>query len=282
MCGSTRCEGVPFPGIPHETLAKQEGGLVNPARQAVTGLPESLTSGRLPRPVPLRAELAEGLGAFFLVLAGGGAILSGADSLAVSLCFGLVVAALIYALGHLCGAHFNPAVTVAFAATGHFPWRRVPGYALAQAAGATLAALALRGLFADVAPVATHVRAGLGLPQAVLVESAASFLLGLVIVAVATDRRAAPGAAGLAIGLTVAVNSLWAGPLTGASTNPARSLGPALVAGQWGGIAVFLVAPVVGACLGMLAYEALRGGRKPTPDAQPLGALGPFDLEADA
>jgi MIP family channel proteins len=227
--------------------------------------------------------LAEAAGVFFLVLAGGGAILAGAPALAVALAFGLVVAALIYALGHVCGAHFNPAVTLAFAATGHFPWRRVPGYATAQVAGATLAALALRWTFGTVATVATQVRPGLGWPQAVLVELLASFLLGLVIVAVATDRRAAPGAAGLAIGLTVAVNALWAGPLTGASANPARSLGPALVAGAWDGIALYLLVPVAGACLGMLAYGHLRGGRAPKPgEPEPLGSLGPFNLEEAA
>lgn len=226
----------------------------------------------------VRPELAEALGVFFLVLVGGGAILAGAPALAVALAFGLVIAALIYAMGHLCGAHYNPAVTVAFAAAGHFPWRRVPGYVAAQVAGAALAAFTLRFLFGSVAATTTHARAGLGLPSAILAEALASFLLGLVIVAVATDRRTAPGAAGLAIGLTVAVNSLWAGPLTGASTNPARSLGPALAAGSWEGIALYLLAPVAGACLGMLCYEALRSGRTPRA-GDTLGALGPFPLE---
>jgi MIP family channel proteins len=226
----------------------------------------------------IRPELAEALGVFFLVLVGGGAILAGANSLAVALAFGLVVAALIYALGHLCGAHYNPAVTIAFAATGHFPWRRVPGYAAAQVVGATLAAFALRFLFGRVGAVTTRIGTGLGLPAAILTELLASFLLGLVIVAVATDRRTAPGAAGLAIGLTVAVNSLWAGPLTGASANPARSLGPAIAANSWGGILLFLFVPVAGACLGMLCYEALRSGRIPRHE-DTLGALGPFPLE---
>jgi aquaporin NIP len=231
--------------------------------------------------VGFRPGLAEAAGVFFLLLAGGGAILAGAAPLAVALCFGLVVAALVYALGHLSGAHFNPAVTVAFAATGHFPWRRVPSYAAAQFAGGIAAAFTLRWLAGPVGAVATRVRPGLGLPQAVLVELLASFLLGLVIVAVATDRRAAPGAAGLAIGVTVAVNSLWAGPLTGASMNPARSLGPALASGSWGGIGLYLLAPIAGAVLGMAAYEALRRGRTPKPAAvEPLGTLGPFPLEA--
>jgi aquaporin NIP len=212
----------------------------------------------------LRPEVAEALGAFFLVLAGGGAILGGVSSLAVALAFGFVIAILVYALGHVCGAHFNPAITLAFAATGHFPWRRVPGYVLAQAAGAIAAAFLLRFAFGDAAAAATHVRAGLGLPQAVLVEALASFLLAFTIVAVATDRRAAPGAAGLAIGLAITVDALWAGPLTGASMNPARSLGPALAAGSWADLGLYLSAPVLGACAGMLAYEGLRRGSPPT------------------
>src|SRR5437667_224956 len=86
--------------------------------------------------VDLRPELAEAIGVFFLLLAGGGAILAGAPGLAVALAFGLAVAVLVYALGHLCGAHFNPGITLAFAATRHFPWRRVPSYLAAQLVGA--------------------------------------------------------------------------------------------------------------------------------------------------
>jgi len=118
----------------------------------------------------------------------------------------------------------------------------------------------------------------LAAPQAILVEALASFLLAFVIIAVATDRRAAPGAAGLAIGLTVTVDALWAGPLTGASMNPARSLGPALAAGALGGLWLYLTVPVVGACLGMAAYGFLRGGSKPEA---PLGSLGAFDLREE-
>lgn len=223
--------------------------------------------------VNLRPEAAEAVGTFFLVLAGGGAILAGAPSLAVALAFGLAVAVLVYALGHVSGAHFNPAITVAFAATRHFPWRRVPGYLLAQGVGAVAAALVLRLVAGDVAAVATHAR--LAVLPAALVELLASFLLALVIIAVATDKRAAPGAAGLAIGLTVTVDALWAGPLTGASMNPARSLGPALASGSWGGLWLYLTAPVAGACLGMATYGWLRGGGKPEA---PLGSLGEFDL----
>lgn len=223
----------------------------------------------------LRPEAAEAVGVFFLVLAGGAAILGGGNALAVALAFGFVVAVLIYALGHVCGAHFNPAITLGFAATRHFPWRRVPGYLAAQVVGAVLASFLLDVLFADIAVVATAPK--VSLLRTLLVEGLATFLLAFVIIAVATDRRSAPGLAGLAIGLAVAVNVLWAGPLTDAGTNPARSLGPALVAWTWADAWAYLVMPVVGAVAAMLAYEWLRPGAKPVP-GEALGTAGPIRL----
>lgn len=227
-----------------------------------------------------RPELAEALGAFLLVFAGGAAILADGTALAVALAFAFVITVLVSSLGHVSGAHFNPAITVAFAASGHFPWRRVAAYIAAQCLGALAAAAALRVLLGDVAAVATRVQPGLGLAEAAAVEAIASFLLAFVILAVATDRRAAQGIAGLAIGLTVGLNSLWAGPLTGAGTNPARSLGPAVLAATWGHLWLYLLVPVAGAVLGMLAYEGLRPGSKPThaPGSEAMGALGPVRL----
>lgn len=215
------------------------------------------------------------MGVFFLVLAGGAAILGGGNALAVAFAFGFVVAVLVYALGHVCGAHFNPAITLGFAATGHFPWRRVPGYLAAQVLGAVAAAFLLDLLFVDIAVVATT--PSVGLLRTGIVELLATFLLAFVIIAVATDKRAAPGLAGLAIGLTVAVNVLWAGPLTDAGTNPARSLGPALVANVWTFAWVYLAVPIVAAVLAMFAYEWLRPGAKPVP-GEALGAAGPLKL----
>jgi aquaporin NIP len=227
------------------------------------------------RVVPWRAVVAEGVGVFFIVLAGGGAILAGANALAVASAFAFTVAVLVYALGHVSGAHYNPAVTVAFAATGHFPWRVVPWYLASQAAGAIVASATLLAIFDSVDAVVTTVRPGLGLPTAFLVESLATAMLAFVIIAVATDRRAAQGMAGLAIGLSVGVGALWAGPLTGASMNPARSLGPAVVGMEWGDALLYLVAPVIGAVVGMAGYELLRTGEKPQK-GETLGALGPL------
>lgn len=229
-----------------------------------------------------RPEVAEALGVFLLVLAGCGAIMANAITgalghVGVALAFGFAIVILVYALGHVCGAHFNPAVTLAFAATGHFPWRRVPSYIAAQVMGATLAALALRWTLGSVGGLGvTALAPGLSLWQGSAIEAAATFLLALVIVAVATDKRAAPGAAGLAIGLAVAVGALAFGPLTGASMNPARSLGPAIASGNLAGAWLYIAAPVVGALLAMLAYGAVRPGRLAIQAREPLGALGPI------
>jgi MIP family channel proteins len=235
-----------------------------------------------------RPEAAEALGVFALVFSGCGAIMVQATTgalghVGVALTFGFVIVVLVYAMGHICGAHYNPAVTVAFAATGHFPWKRVPTYVAAQIAGAALAALVLRYLLGDAADLgATRLAAGVDAGRGFAIEAAATFLLALIIIGVATDRRAAPGAAGLAIGLTVALDALAFGPLTGASMNPARSLGPALVSGALDHLWLYVAAPVAGAAAAMFAYEALRRGRLAIAAKEPLGALGPFDLEGDA
>lgn len=235
----------------------------------------------------LRPEIAEAIGVYFLVLAGCGAIMAnalgaGLGAVGVSLAFALAIVVLIYAMGHICGAHYNPAITLAFASTGHFPWRRVPTYLLAQVAGATAAAFTLRVLVGDVADVGvTAPAAGIALWKVFAFEALATFLLALVIIGVATDTRAAPGFAGVAIGFTVGVGALAFGPFTGASMNPARSLGPALASGEMGALWVYLAAPVLGAALAMTTYEALRPGRLGIEAKEPLGALGPIPgLEA--
>ncbi len=231
----------------------------------------------------IRPEAAEALGVFALVFAGAGAIMADATTgelghVGVSLVFGFVILAMVYALGHVSGAHFNPAITLAFAATGHFPWHRVPGYVLAQTVGAVVAALLLRAILGPVADVGATRLDGVTNGQGFLLETLATFFLAFVIVGVATDRRAAPGAAGLAIGLTVALGALFAGPFTGASMNPARTLGPAVASGAWDHVWLYLGAPVLGAVLAMATYEALRPGRLAIKPKTALGALGPIDL----
>ncbi len=217
----------------------------------------------------LGAELAEATGTFALVLAGCGAIIVDAQTQAlgtvgIAAVFGLIVGAMIYATGHLSGAHFNPAVTIAFAATGHFPWRRAPSYITAQIAGALLAAAVLRWSLGNVAELgSTHPSSLVESPGWLLIEFLLTATLMFVIASVATDGRAVGTMAGSAIGATVALDALWGGPLTGASMNPARSLGPALVSGDLAHLWGYLLAPVLGALAGAYLYEQIRRASKP-------------------
>jgi aquaporin NIP len=181
----------------------------------------------------VRRALAEGVGAFALVFAGCGAVIvesgSGATGrLAIAITFGLVIMAMIYAVGHISGAHFNPAVTLAFALSRHFPWRLVPVYWGAQVAGAIAAALALRGVHGNV----VNLGATQAPSESFVLEIVLTFFLMFVIVSVATDVRAVGHAAAIAIGATVAAGALAGGPILGASMNPARSIGPAIVSGS--------------------------------------------------
>jgi aquaporin NIP len=209
-----------------------------------------------------RALVAEAIGAFALVFAGCGAVMVDAKTgqlghVGVAIAFGLVIMAMIYALGHVSGAHLNPAVTFSFALARHFPRSRVPLYWAAQLAGALVAAAVLRGSLGNVAHIgATYPSGSDG--QAFLWEAVLSFFLMLVIMAVATDTRAVGEAAAIAIGGTVGLDALFGGPITGASMNPARSLGPGIVAGDLHAIWVYLLAPIVGASLAALTYAFVR------------------------
>jgi aquaporin NIP len=210
---------------------------------------------------------AEALGTFALVTGGCGAVVVNHATGAlghggVAASFGLVIMVMIAALGHLSGAHFNPAVTLAFAVTRHFSWRDVPLYLLGQLTGAVGGALALRAFFGlDVALGAT---APVGSPlRALGIEILLTAVLMFVIVSVATDTRAVGELAAVAIGGTVALDALWGGPITGASMNPARSFGPALVAGFWPSHWIYWVGPIIGALLGAILYQILRAESAP-------------------
>jgi aquaporin NIP len=210
------------------------------------------------RSLPLGAALAaEAIGTFALVFAGCGAIaVRTLSPTGIAAAFGLAIMVMVYALGHVSGAHFNPAVTAAFAVGRHFPVARVLPYWAAQVAGAVAGAALLRATLGDVPLGVTH-PAGSDV-QALVWEMILTFFLMLVIVAVATDNRAVGQGAAIAIGGAVALGALVGGPVSGASMNPARSIGPAIVSNDWGSLWVYLAGPILGAAAAAVVYRWLR------------------------
>lgn len=217
------------------------------------------------RPGLARRALAEGLAAFALVFAGCGAIITNQTrhgalgTVGVALVFGLAIMVLVYATGHLSGAHINPAVTIAFTLTRHLPAREAIAYVAAQLAGAIAAALALAAIWTSHPAGLGATVPSVGSGSAFAYELVMTALLMFVIMGVATDTRAVGAGAAIAIGGVIGLDALFGGPITGASMNPARSLGPALVAGRWDSAWIYVLAPVAGACLGGLAYQLVRG-----------------------
>jgi aquaporin NIP len=214
------------------------------------------------RPI-VRCLVAEVIGTFALVFAGCGAIMVNAKTgqlghVGVAISFGLVIMFGIYAVGHISGAHFNPAVTFAFALTRHFPWRRAVLYWGAQLTGALIAAAMLRGSLGNIADMGATLPSGTQ-GQSFLWEFVMSAFLMFVILAVATDARAVGEAAAIAIGGTILLDAMFGGPISGASMNPARSIGPAFVSGNLHALWLYIAAPILGASAGGLAYQFVRG-----------------------
>jgi aquaporin NIP len=210
---------------------------------------------------------AEAIAAFALVFAGCGAIVADdryngtLGSAGIGLVFGLIIMVMVYATGHLSGAHINPAVTIAFTLTRHFPGRDALAYVVAQVAGATAGALVLLAVWTDKPAHLGATLPSVGTGSALVYEILLTAFLMFVIMAVATDTRAVGAGAAIAIGGTVGLDALFGGPVTGASMNPARSLGPALVSGEWHDLWIYLVGPICGAALGAVAYQVVRGGQ---------------------
>ena len=210
-----------------------------------------------------RALLAEAIGTFALVFAGCGAIMVDAKTgqlghIGVAFSFGLVIMVMIYAVGHISGAHFNAAVTFAFAVTRHLPWPRAVAYWGAQLTGALLAALLLRASLGNIAHVGATFPSGSD-GQSFVWELVMTAFLMFVILAVATDTRAVGEAAAIAIGGTIGLDAMFGGPISGASMNPIRSLAPGIVSGDLHAIWIYLLAPLVGTAIGGLAYQFVRG-----------------------
>uniref|UniRef100_A0A2N9I8Z3 Aquaporin n=1 Tax=Fagus sylvatica TaxID=28930 RepID=A0A2N9I8Z3_FAGSY len=206
---------------------------------------------------------AEFVGTFILIFgATAGPIVNqkynGAESLiGNAACAGLAVMIVILSAGHISGAHLNPSLTIAFAALRHFPWVHVPAYILAQVSASICASFALKGVFHP------YMSGGVTVPsvshgQAFALEFIITFNLLFVVTAVATDTRAVGELAGLAVGATVMLNILVAGPTSGGSMNPVRTLGPAVAAGNYKALWIYLVAPTLGAIAGAGTYTVVK------------------------
>jgi len=206
---------------------------------------------------------SEFLGTFTLVFAGTGAIIidevsHGAVTHAgVALTFGLVVLAMIYTFGDVSGAHLNPAVTTAFAAAGRLPWSAVAPYVGSQVAGALAASGLLRLLFPANSGLGSTHPAGSAL-QSLVLELVLTFILMLVILSVSTGAKEKGITAGIAVGAVIGLEAMFAGPICGASMNPARSMGPALVTGNLEHLWIYMVGPIIGAAMAVPACCATR------------------------
>ncbi|HEX6890575.1 MAG TPA: MIP family channel protein [Chryseolinea sp.] len=211
----------------------------------------------------MRKYYAEVIGTFALVFCGTGAIIinqetSGAISHAgIAFTFGLIVMVMIYTLGPISGAHLNPAVTIAFTVAKRFPANQIIPYVLSQTVGAMLASLTLRLLFSTNEFLGTTQPRGTEL-QSFVLETILTFFLMLVIIHVATGSKEQGMFAGLAIGSTVLLEAMFAGPICGASMNPIRSFSPAVVSGHLEHLWIYLVAPILGAVLSISAWNVLK------------------------
>jgi aquaporin Z len=211
----------------------------------------------------MKKVFAELLGTFALVFAGTGAIVINQASggaithIGIAMTFGLVVLAMIYTVGDVSGAHLNPAVTIGFWAARRLPGREVLPYVASQVAGAMLASALLRFLFPENKLLGATLPAGSEM-QSFVLETVLTFFLMLTILNVSTGAKEKGITAGIAVGAVIALEAMFAGPITGASMNPARSLAPALVSGHFEHLWVYLVAPPLGACLAMFACRCIR------------------------
>ena len=267
--------GAPHGGVGLEEEARMEETVRRGTRRAIDEKEEESGGGglygsQIDASHMVGAAIAELVGTFILVF-GGTAVAVGAtlsrptagaayDSLAVALAFGLALAAVVAAVGHVSGAHVNPAVTLGMAATGKFPWKYTPIYIGAQLVGAVLAAfgtwLTFGGLARSEAKLAaTYPTQGVGDLQAFVVEVLITFILVFVVMAVATDDRAPAAIAPIAVGFALAVGVFIAGPVTGGAVNPVRAIGPMIVAGDLQSAWLYILGPIIGGVLGAVLYD---------------------------
>ncbi|XP_008787977.2 probable aquaporin NIP-type [Phoenix dactylifera] len=212
--------------------------------------------------------IAEAIGTFFVVFAGCGSVIVNkmygeVTFPGICITWGLIVMVMVYSVGHISGAHFNPAVTITFAVFRRFPLKQVPFYILAQVIGSILGSGALYLL---LSPEAEHFygTTPVGSPiQSFAFEIIISFSLMFVISGVATDTRAIGELAGIAVGSTIVINVFIAGPISGASMNPARTLGPAIIMNNYKAIWVYILGPILGTLAGGFTYNLIRFTDKP-------------------
>jgi glycerol uptake facilitator protein len=242
-----------------------------------------------------RRLVAEAIGTALLVLFGAGSVVAaltlGGGELdfaglgMIALAFGLVIAVVIYAFGTTSGAHINPAVTVSLAATGRFPWREVTPYVVAQLVGAFGGGLLIVAAFGTDAvdlggAGSTNLADGVSYGSGIVAEALATFLLVATIMALAVDRRAPGGWAGLMIGLSVTCAIIVMGPFTGASLNPARTFGPYLTTSVFGGdttwseFPLYVIGPLIGGVVAALTYDRVARPDLVSPVAGTQGAQG--------
>ncbi|KAH7682062.1 aquaporin NIP protein [Dioscorea alata] len=264
-------------GMQERAMEEGGGGEVGVTANHVFATSEDRASLSFSVPF-LQKIIAEVFGTYFLIFAGCGSVtvnLSKGTITFPGVCvvWGLAVMVMVYAVGHISGAHFNPAVTIAFATCGRFPWKQVPVYVSSQLVGSTLASGTLRLLFGGKHEhFPGTIPAGSDL-QSLVLEFIITFYLMFVISGVATDNRAIGELAGLAVGATVLLNVLVAGPISGASMNPARTIGPAIVSNRYESIWVYVVGPTAGAIAGAWAYNLIRFTNKPLREITKSGSF---------
>ncbi|KAJ4848317.1 hypothetical protein Tsubulata_003706 [Turnera subulata] len=226
----------------------------------------------------LQKVMAEVIGTYFVIFSGCGSVavnkIYGSVTFpGICVTWGLIVMVMIYTVGHISGAHFNPAVTITFTIFRRFPLAEAPLYIVAQLMGSILASGTL-ALVMDIKPEDFFGTVPVGSNgQSLVVEIIISFLLMFVICGTSTDDRAVGHLGGVAVGLTILLNVFVAGPISGASMNPARSLGPAIIKHVYSGIWVYIVGPIIGTIAGAFVYNLMRSTDKPLGEITKVGSV---------